>query len=198
MTLYAPFPAPAPSILAVIIALAVCAPAVGADDWRFSADLYGWFPSVDGQVTFKDGAAGPGGIGSRDLSVDADQILDSLDSVFLGGFQVRKGSWGAFTDLIYMDLGGSKTKQLSALVPGGPGIGVDAELDLKSTIWTLAGQYRFLDHPQLSADAVLGFRYLGIEMSLDLRVDGPLPLELPTAHLSRDPANWDGSCGATR
>jgi hypothetical protein len=174
--------------------LAAGSTAARADDWQFGVNLYGWFPGVTGDVTFKNGARTPEG-GGRDLDVSADDILNALDFVFLGGFEMRKGNWGAFTDLIYLDLSGSDRQSLNALVPGGPGLQADASLELKSTVWTLAGQYRVLDLPQVSADAVVGFRYLGMDVTLDLTLDGPLPPELPTAHLSRNPQQWDGIIG---
>ncbi|MEY6430860.1 hypothetical protein ABC977_00375 [Thioalkalicoccus limnaeus] len=176
--------------LLAAVFLAAGSTAARADEWLFAVNLYGWFPSVAGDVTFQNGAGG-----GRDLDVSADDLLGALDFVFLGGFAMRKGNWGAFTDLIYLDLSGSDRQLLNALVPGGPGLQVDAAFELESTVWTLAGQYRVLDAPQVSADAVLGFRYLGLDMALDLTLEGPLPPELPTAHLSRNPQHWDGIIG---
>jgi hypothetical protein len=189
------FPSPPQVAAAALIGLTAAAPAGADDGWRFGAALYGWFPSVDGSLTFPNGAAGPGGSGSADLSVDADQILDALDFVAMGIFEVRKGPWGAFTDIIYLDLGGSSDERLDALVPGGPGISVDAELDFKSTVWTLAAQHSLYESPQLSANGFAGFRMLAVDVDLALSVDGPLPPELPTARLSRDLQNWDGILG---
>ncbi|CDH45431.1 conserved exported hypothetical protein [Candidatus Contendobacter odensis Run_B_J11] len=164
------------------------------DDWRFGATLYGWFPGIDGTVTFKNGAGGRSG-GSEDLSVDADQLIDALNFVFMGSFEARKGPWGVFTDFIYLDLSGDKTQNLASLVPGGSGLNLNAGLNLKATVWTLAGQYNLVENPSGSANILLGFRYLAMDASLDLRLDGPLPPELPSAHLSRKPAVWDGIVG---
>ncbi|MBK1618903.1 hypothetical protein CKO42_10765 [Lamprobacter modestohalophilus] len=194
MDSFTAFPHNCRTVLLAAMVLAAGSTAARADDWQFGVNLYGWFPGVTGDVTFKNGARTPAGSG-RDLDVSADDILNALDFVFLGGFEMRKGDWGAFTDLIYLDLSGNDRQSLNALVPGGPGVQLDAALELKSTIWTLAGQYRVLDAPQVSADAVLGFRYLALDVALDLTLDGPLPPELPTAHLSRNPQQWDGIIG---
>jgi hypothetical protein len=58
---------------------------------------------------------------------------------------------GAFTDLVYVDAGGSNsaTRSLSltdVTIPAN--ITAGAHLDVKSTVWTLGGSYRVVAAPE--------------------------------------------------
>ena len=78
-----------------------------SDDWQFSATIYGWFPDIGGNTSFASGAGGT-------IDVDISTILDHLKMTLQGSFEVHKGHWGAFTDLVYLDVGeaGSQTRNL--------------------------------------------------------------------------------------
>lgn len=168
------------------------------DDWQFAATLYGWFPSINGSVSFKNAPVGrlAGASGaSGDISVDADQIIDALNSVFMGTLEVRRGPWGAFTDIIYMDLGADKNKDLRTLVPGAPARTANLDLGLSATVWTLAGQYQVLDNPSASANVLLGARYVEMDLGLDIAVNAPVLGQVPVANLSANPSVWDGIIG---
>ena len=87
----------------------VIAAAQAGDDWRFGVQLYGYFPSLSGESNF------PGNGTSPDVTVDVDKIIDNIKFVIMGSFEAKKGRWGGFTDLIYMDVGSNKsgTRDLS-------------------------------------------------------------------------------------
>src|SRR5437899_6519742 len=133
---------------AAIATIAASVPVTAAaqelsDQWQFRASVYGWLPDIRGNTTF------PAGSGSS-INVDASQIIDSLKFTFMGTFEARKGAWGVFTDVIYLDVGGSKSKTRDLTVDGHPipvGVTADASLDLKSLIWTLVGSYRVVTDP---------------------------------------------------
>ncbi|MBK9395394.1 MAG: hypothetical protein IPN40_16640 [Uliginosibacterium sp.] len=165
-------------------ATAQTAPA--ADAWQFSAMLYGYFPTIGGKSNF------PFGSGSG-VSVDASTILDHLQGGFLGSLEVRKGSWGAFTDVMYLDVGNSNSGTYVANVGGlQVPINADAKLDLKGLVWTLAGTYRAVDSPQVKLDVLAGARMLDIEQTLDLSGNGVLGLSV-NSKLSK--TLWDGIVG---
>jgi hypothetical protein len=124
-------------------ALCVCSPFVpigaGAqpsEAWEFEASLYGYFPTITGTTTF------PPQSGADEVSVDAGRILENLKFAFTGSFEARRGPWGAYTDLLYMDVGDTKT-QARAITIGGTQLPANAsasvEFDLKTTGWELAG-----------------------------------------------------------
>jgi hypothetical protein len=47
--------------------------------------------------------------GSGDAVVDASTIVDNLKMAFMGSFEVSKGPWGLFTDVLYRDIGNTKS-----------------------------------------------------------------------------------------
>ena len=152
---------------AALVALAACAPMAAqaqdmSDKWEYKAFIYGWLPDIGGKTTF------PAGTGSS-ISVDASQIIDSLKFTFMGTFEAQKGRWGIFTDVVYMDVGGSKDKTRDIIVDGHPlpvGVTADAQLDLKALIWTLAGSYRVVNDPGSKLDVLAGARLMDIKTTL--------------------------------
>ena len=86
---------------ALVIAGLAAAPLHAQDadsDWQFAATIYGWFPDIGGHTEFASGA------GST-IDVEIGTILDHLKMTAQGSFEVRKGKWGAFTDVVYLDVG---------------------------------------------------------------------------------------------
>ena len=72
-----------------------------SDTWQFSASVYGWFAGIGGTVNFP--VAGTG----TNFNVDAKTLLNHLELAAAGTFDVHKGPWGVFTDVMYLDLGGA-------------------------------------------------------------------------------------------
>jgi hypothetical protein len=147
-------------------------PAVAADsDWAFGATVYGWFPDISGNVGFRDDTGG------RDFEVEIGDILDNLEFTFQGGLDVRKGRWGAVTDVIYMSVGKTQRSSRDGTL-GGTQIPTDVsarlEFDMKSWIWTAAGYYRALDESSHTVDLLAGFRYLDVDQTLDWSLTGNL------------------------
>src|SRR3954447_9826804 len=85
-------------LLAALVALAT--QAQETDQWRFDFTLYGLAAGMSGQSTVK-------GI-NADLDVGFDQVLEHLRFGAMGRALVGYGPWSISTDVIYMDLEGSK------------------------------------------------------------------------------------------
>lgn len=138
-------------------------------DWYFGASIYGWLPDIAGQTAFTP----PGGSG--DFEVGVENILENLKFTMMGTLEARKGRWGVFTDLIYMDVGGSQTGKRNLTI-GGQELPVDVVadvgLDLKSLIWTAAGSFRMVDKSAFTMDVLAGARYLDIEQKLNWTLTG--------------------------
>jgi hypothetical protein len=174
-------------------AFAQSAPEAGK--WQFGASVYVFLPTISGAMTFPTGAAAPG------ISVDADTILGNLKFAFMGTLDAHNGRWGMFTDVIYLDVGGSESQTRSfALGSLGVPAGVNAnlDLDLKGTIWTIAGEYRIASDQALKVDALAGARYFGVKPRLSWSISGDVA-GFPTAGRSGskeiDEKNWDGIVG---
>lgn len=156
------------------------------DDWQFGAVVYAWLPSLNGDVQLIPG--GPGG----EISVDADKIIESLNLTFMGSFEARKGAWSAFTDVIYLDLSGDKSKSVSVR-DGATRIPFDADLGMKGWIWTLGGSYTVWRDQRSHLDLLAGARLLSLDLDLELTGGGPLHRDRT---LSESVDLWDGIVGA--
>ena len=161
--------------------------------WQFTAAIYGWVPTIDTRVNF------PGDRGSTDTSVSKSDVLNHLKFTFQGSLDVHNGQWGIFNDLVYVDLGGVKSQDRDFSI-GNIGIPASAtanlSLDLKSLIWTVAGEYRLVSDPAWTVDLLGGARMLQMKPTLDYSITGDLgPIVLPgrdgskqvnEQHLGRD------------
>jgi len=135
------------------MALPQAATAQVSDEWRFNAVLYGYFPSIGGKSTF------PPRDGGSNIDVDASKIISALKFTFMGTFEAQKGRWGFLTDILYMDLGGSKsaTRDITighVTLPAG--VTANANLDIKGTVWELAGTYLAVSDPGVTVNLLAG------------------------------------------
>jgi hypothetical protein len=96
---------------------------------------------------------------------------------FMGAFEAHNGSWGAITDVLYVDLGNTKSNTRDFTI-GNIGLPAGATakvgLDLKSWVWTTAGEYRVAAEPAYTLDVLAGVRYLDIDSQLDWSITGNL------------------------
>jgi hypothetical protein len=157
-----------------------------AEDWQYGLVIYGWLPSISGDLTYSP--AGSDG----DINVDADKIIDNLKMTFMGSFEARKGKWSGFTDVIYLSLSGSDSK--SVTVPDGMTRNLlDGSLDLKGWIWTLGGSYTAWRREDSHLDLLAGARLLSLDTDLYLSGGGPLQRD---REISKSVNLWDGIVGA--
>lgn len=185
---------------ALLLSAGVLAPGIAgaqaaSPGWTVSATLYGYLPSVGGETAFPVQSGG----GSVDIPVD--KILDSIDFVFMGTLDVHNGRWGAFTDFMYLDLGGGKSNSRDFTIGGKPipgGTTADLGWDMKGVIWTLAGQYRVVGGSGLVLDVLAGARLADIEQDASWVITGSLgPLAPParTGIGEAEVSHWDGIVG---
>jgi hypothetical protein len=145
----------------------VAVSATREDAWQFGALVYAYYPQIGSKVTFPNGQ-------SSDVTVDANDIYNNLKFGMLGSFEARKGKWGMFTDLMYLDVGAFKSR-FHNLTIGDTGLPADvsasANFDLKSTIWTLAGSYRVVSAEDAALDLFAGARLLDLKEELNWTLD---------------------------
>jgi hypothetical protein len=169
----------------------VAAQAQAANDkWQWELGVYGWFPAIGGTASFPSGA-------SASIDVSAGDVLDALKMTFMGQIEARKGQWGAWSDLVYADLGGSKDGSRDFTVGGNPvSTTANLGLDVKSTVWSLAGIYNLSSKPENTTDLLFGARMLNLKETLNWSLASSIP-ELPTrsGQASVDGTNWDAIVG---
>lgn len=186
------------SVLALCGAAASnCVLAGNSDAWSVTGGIYAYLPTISGSSVFSV----PPGSGS-DASVDIDQLLDNLKGVFMGSLDVRKGEWGGFTDLLYMDIGNA-TSQTRAFTLAGTdlpaGATANTDYSLKGTVWTLAGYYHSEAGPDLNVDLLLGARLLDIDQSLGWSLNGnvaSVPIIDRAGNRDAGIKSWDVIVGA--
>jgi hypothetical protein len=168
----------------------------GADDWKFGASVYVWLPSVEAKSHFPIPPAliAAGGAIAGNTEVDGSNFLDSIESMFMGTFEARKGRWGGFIDFITLDLGATKTGSTSFTVGGNlVAVPVNAALtgdySLEGSLTTVAGQYAAIDEPKHNLNIIAGARYLTLDQKFTWGFSGnvgPIALPLRTGTLTSD------------
>jgi hypothetical protein len=164
-----------------------------SDAWQFRASLYGYFPDIEGAARFP---------GADDINIDAEDLIDRTDNVFMGAFEAQRGRFGAFADVIYLNLGNSVQDTTQVSIGGGtplpPGVTMDGALNIDAWVWTVAGSYRVVQSSNATVDLFGGARLLNADADLDyaFNVDfGPFSGPAREGSLSVQGDNWDAIVG---
>lgn len=174
VALFPSFRAMGPVLLA---AAAIAAPRASAQTapvdlepgkWQLTAEIYGYLPAIDATVNY------PGIMGSTSHRIPFHDLLSHLKMGLMGAVSLNNGHWGLYSDLLYMDLGTSKsqTRTLSIDGAGTPTL-ASVSLDLKAWVWTLAGDYRVVSGSSWTVDLLAGARMLKYRPTLDYTIATP-------------------------
>lgn len=127
--------------------------------WTLTVVPYFWAAGLNGDM-------GVGGLPPVGVDASFSDIIDHLDFALAGITELRKGRFGLFSDLLYVDLGGE---------PATPhGILADSvSLDAKTLIFTAAAEYRLVDAPTGNLDVMIGARVWSVQNGLTFN-GGPL------------------------
>jgi hypothetical protein len=184
---------------ALVAGVALCASgafAQSSDAWQFSGSLNLFLPSVSGSSSFP--ASGGGSV----IDVNGGNVYDSLNAMFMGSLEARKGPWGMFTDVIYLDLSTNKAGSREFRIGRNDlpvGASANLELGLTGWAWTLGGSYRLAATPRYQVDVLAGARLLDIETQLDWTLGGnvgSVALADRTGSRTVTHKNWDFIVGA--
>jgi hypothetical protein len=166
-----------------------------ADSWKWQASIYAYLPDIGGRTTF------PQSVGGSDSAFDASTIIDNLKMTFMGSLEASNGRWGMFTDIVYMDIGNTKSGYRELNLGGAPlpaSANANVSYDLKGSAWTLAGTWRVASDPASKLDVVAGARLFDMKQTFGWEITGNVgPVAFPglsgesTAKLS----NWDAIVG---
>jgi hypothetical protein len=162
-------------------------------NWDFRASVYGYFPDVEGAARFP---------GADDINIDAEDLIDHTDNVFMGSLEAQRGRFGLFADVIYLNLGNSVQDTNQVSVGGGtplpPGVTMDGELNIDAWVWTIAGSYRVYRAPTANVDVFAGARLLNADADLSYAFNtdfGPFSGPARTGGGSVQGENWDAIIG---
>lgn len=191
------FAATAAAALAASALLPVAAadqPASGGG--RYKVTLYAFLADIGGTSAFPAGSGGQ-------IDITAEELIDHLELAAMGAFEFHTGRWGVLADVIYLNVGESKTGTRSLEIGGGAelpgGITADLSLDAETWVGTLAGDYRVVSTPRTSLDVLVGARLLDLSGTLDYAFSVPFgpfagSQRVGTAKSGHD--GWDGIAGA--
>jgi len=160
-----------------LVALAAGAPQAYAettegDSWQFAVTAYGYLPSISGTAYFPVAPIG------ASFTLNQSDLIDHLKMAFMGAFDVHRGPWGFFADVLYLDIGRHNTN-IHDFTIGGIGIPAattsDVSMDMKSWIVNAVGEYRVLGQRGGSTlDVVAGVRYLSVNERLEWNFTGSI------------------------
>jgi hypothetical protein len=165
------------------------------EKWEYQGTLYGWFPSISGSSRF------PVDAGGSTINLNTDDVVHSINGFFMGSLEANNGRWGGFTDVLYLDISGSKsgTRDFTIGNIGLPATtSADLDLDIKGWVWTLAGEYRVKSDPDLKVDLLAGARLLDLKQNLNWAISGDLGTIAATSRTGSKEAsqsNWDAIIG---
>jgi hypothetical protein len=166
-----------------------------ADEWTWSATAYLWGPSVGGQTAFPPDDQGP------PVDVDIGKVLESINLVFMGAVEGRRGPWGVFADVVYIDMGASRERVRD--VSFGPidlPANVDATLRVDLTGWqvTFAGTRSLVHDDAISLQALAGVRMLDLDEELGWSLGGnvaSLPFPQRSGSARAGETQWNAIVG---
>ncbi|MEQ8374355.1 hypothetical protein ACVDG9_02485 [Roseibium sp. RP-7] len=123
------------------------------DRWNFSVTPYFWMAGLGGETASGD-----------DISMPFNQVIKNLSFAVMTSIAAEKGRFGVYSDLIYMNLEGSKTTTAKIVRRT-----FDAKLDatIQGFITTNALGYKIVDTPGTAIAGFGGFRYLWLNTDLD-------------------------------
>jgi hypothetical protein len=168
---------------------------VPEDRWTFQAIVYGYFPDIGGTTRFPERSGG------SSIDVDIGNILSNLNFTFMGEFEARRGRWGIFTDIIYLDVSGDKngTRDFTIGRQGIPaGLSANLDVGIKGTLWTLGGEYLVVNDRAANVYVVGGARLLDVKESLSYSLTADIgPFVGPGRSGSTDvkQSYWDAVVG---
>jgi hypothetical protein len=164
-----------------------------SNDWHFAATIYGWFPDIGGHTNLP--------VGDTTIGIDIGTILDHLKMTAQGSFEFRKSRWGAYTDIVYLDVGETRNETRNVAIGGvtlPATVASSLEFDLKSTFVTFGGTFQLADSSHVSSALLFGARLASFRQELDWEFTGNFGAVTPpplTGNRSTSVDQWDAIVG---
>lgn len=146
------------------------------DEWRFAAELYLWYTTINGASAAGD-----------DLRIDANDLIDDLNMAFMGNITAQKNRWGIMIDALYLNASDSQNVGVSST-------GVNLNVDLDGWVVNPMAGYLLVASDSLFMSVVAGARYLYLGTDVDVRNANPGAASFNLG-LSESGSNWDAMIG---
>lgn len=122
--------------------------------WEFSVAPYFWMAGLDGTIA-------QFGLDPVDVDLSFGDILENLDFAAMVVGEARRGRFGIFTDILYVDVSASGSGPLGVLT---------ASLDNQIFAGTAMAEYRVFDQGMTSVDVMAGARIWAV--NTDVAITG--------------------------
>ncbi len=148
-------------------------PAASPSGWTFNLAPYVWFANLNLTSNLNLPPVAGGGTVTSTTNIGFDQLLQHLNSAVMVAGDAQYDRFSVLTDFMYMNLGGVTSRFKSVNFPNYPHIPISGlaqasgGMRLSAPIWTLAGGYTLLKGDWGNLDVIAGFRYLGINATID-------------------------------
>jgi hypothetical protein len=148
-------------------------PAADVPGWTFDVAPYLWIANINTTMNFNLPPALGGGTATTDTSIGFGDLVSHLNFATMVTADAQYERFSLLTDFIYMNLSGTASRIRSVKPRDLPSITVSSgaqanvNMDLTSYIWTLAGGYTLAEGNWGNFDAIVGFRYLALNATLD-------------------------------
>ena len=142
------------AVAATILGLLAFGTGAQAAGWENQITIYGWYAGLDGTVQSPIGA-------ESSVELEASDILEDLELVFMGGYEGRTGRWSVIVDAVYMDVGGDGEAATALGTASG-------DLDISSWLVNAGIGYDLLQSDNGVLGIVGGVRYLSLDVDVDL------------------------------
>ncbi len=146
------------SIVISVMLLTISTNATHANEFKSSVSLYLWIPSIDGKMTIPPPPEAPE---EEPLPIDPGEVLDAIDMIFMGSYEVEYNKILFLVDIVYLDL--SNTKNVDILDSSR-----DVALGLEGWQSTYYGGYSLLDNSDINLDIIAGVRYFSLEIEAEV------------------------------
>ena len=135
--------------------------------WEHKVAIYGWAASFDGTLTY---SLPDGGEQESDGGV-----IDALDGVFMGAYELRKDKFSFLADMIYLGMSGEET--IAADIGRGK-LATTVAQEFDAWILSFYGGYNLIDTGSATLDIIAGMRYfsLDVDATIDFLIFDPIPL----------------------
>lgn len=136
-------------------------PVEDTNTWKNEVTIYAWLPSISANTPLSDttntsNTSTP--LSNYDYSIDAGDIIDSLEMVFMGGYSGRNDTWSVFGDVIYMDVGSSKSHTFPHI-----DYVANVDIDIQALLINAGVGYNLVNTSAGILDVTAGVRYLDLE-----------------------------------
>lgn len=127
--------------------------------WHCTISPYAWLPGIDATLRFQVA-------NSTVLSQSTGNIWDNLGGAFELMGSARKGRWGVYADLDWVDFSGMEGRATTIGRTGVP-IQFDDRWDMQGAMVNVDGIYTLVHGRSGYADLLFGVRYVWLEGSLN-------------------------------